>query len=123
MSIIGIDLGTTNSCVSVEHGWSETLDGVEITAVRTPHWEPSLSGIGSYETSEEPSQNWLSAPNGGVLSYHMSFPNGFSIFFQDSIGELTVDDGSEEDYTANLKILKDNSFCLFIISQNRIQFF
>lgn len=104
----------SESCVSVEHGWTEHLDGVDITAIRTPHWRPSLSGIGTYETLDEPSEDFLSAPNGGVLSFHMSFPNGFSLLFQDSIGELDVEDGSGENYFANLETLKDKETELWV---------
>ncbi|MBM75127.1 MAG: hypothetical protein CMK59_06985 [Proteobacteria bacterium] len=102
------------SCSTVVQGWTKNLDGVDLTAIRTPHWKPDLSGIGTYDVLEEPSEDYLSAPNGGVLSFHMSFPNGFSLLFQDSIGNLNVEDGSEENYTENLELLKQRNTDLWI---------
>ena len=95
-------------CQVVDQGWQAVLDGVIVTALRTPHWRPDLSGVGSYQALESPSDDLATAPNGGVISFHMVFPEGQRILIQDSMGGLDIDDGSGQSYRQNLDFVESN---------------
>lgn len=101
-------------CEVLTNGGQMMLDGVLVTAIRTPHWRPDWNGVGSFEELDEPSDNLATAPNGGLLSYHMVFPDGQVLFYQDSMGGLDVSDGSLEDYRENLGFVDSNPIDLWL---------
>jgi hypothetical protein len=82
----------------------ESIPGLVLRAARSPHWWPTVGSIGTYEILESiPEASQVgSAPNGGVLTLHLDFGQPGSVIFQNSLGPLSDDDGSEEDYRANL---------------------
>ena len=101
-------------CQIVHQGWQENLDGVEVTALRTPHWRPDWETIGSFSELSEHSEDMVSAPNGGVITYVFEFPNQQSIVFQDSMGSLDIPDGSSENYRQNLDFFEDEEISLWL---------
>ena len=101
-------------CHIVHQGWQETLDDVHITALRTPHWRPDWETVGSFSELSEHSDELISAPNGGVITYVFEFPNSQNIVFQDSMGSLDIPDGSSENYRHNLNFLEDKEISLWL---------
>jgi len=91
-------------CTVVGTGAELQLGEATMRAVRTIHFLPQF--IGSFgELDEVPAlADVWSAPNGGPISYLISFPGDepFSMFHTSSIAPIDEDDGSEEDYLANL---------------------
>ncbi len=81
---------------------------------RTIHWWPEQGGIGgAYEVleSEPDPEHLFIVPHGGVLSFLMTFTqeeDSASILFQDSLGSMDADDGSNENYRENLQQLLHN---------------
>ena len=101
-------------CHVVVQGWKDTIDGVEVTAIRTPHWRPDWEPIGSFSELEEHSEDMVSAPNGGVITYLFEFPNQQTIIFQDSMGSLDIPDDSSENYRQNLSVLQNKDIDLWL---------
>ena len=106
------------SCHRIDHGWEAVVDGVTVKAIRTSHWRPDWTGVGSYDTLTAPSDDYALAPNGGVLSFHMQFPNGQSIFFQDTMGPLNAVDGSGETYADNMAQVSELPIDLWLACGN-----
>jgi L-ascorbate metabolism protein UlaG (beta-lactamase superfamily) len=91
-------------CTVVGTGDELTLGEATVRAVRTIHFAPeSLGSFTELEEVPSPEDSWR-APAGGPISYLISFPGDdpFSLFYTNSIAPIDGDDGSGEDYTANL---------------------
>jgi len=74
-------------------------------AVRSAHSFPSSFGkFAELSAPPEPPLSKLSIPNGGTLAYLLELKADARVrfYFHDSFGDLETDDGSGEDYVANL---------------------
>lgn len=100
-----------DQCHEVTQGDQFSIGSLRVHVGRTIHWWPEQSGIGgAYEIlEEEPDPEHLFiVPHGGVLSFLMTFTeeeNSPSMLFQDSLGSIEADDGSNENYRENLQSL------------------
>ena len=92
----------------------DDIPGLVLRAARSPHWWPTVDAIGTYEILDSiPDPNEVgAAPNGGVLTFHLDFGPSGNIIFQDTLGPLTDDDGSSENYLSNLSwLVEDTTTC------------
>ena len=102
------------NCNEVRQGEQFSVGSLRVDVGRTIHWWPEQGGIGgAYEVlEEEPDPDHLFiVPHGGVLSFLMTFTqeeSSSSILFQDSLGAIDADDGSNENYRENLQSLMQN---------------
>lgn len=92
-------------CVVVGGGDSLTLGALEVRVIRVPHSLPN--SLGSYEELDAPPAAPItetSVPVGAELAYHVEVSGrpGLSLLFYDSFAPLDADDGSGEDFVANL---------------------
>ena len=105
---------TEDGCKEMTQGDEFFVGSLHVRVGRTIHWWPEQSGIGgAFEVlEEEPDPDHLFiVPHGGVLSFLLTFTeeeNSPSIFFQDSLGPLDSEDGSNENYRENLHCLVQN---------------
>ena len=85
-------------------------EDIDLRVARTPHWWPTVSGIGTHEElDDKPDEARVGdAPHGGVLTMHLNFGLHGTAVFQNTLGPLNADDGSGEDYPANLAWLVDD---------------
>jgi hypothetical protein len=96
----------SDRCFEVQQGGRFEIGNVQIQVVRSIHWWPE--GIGKYDVwteAHEPEEASM-APNGGLLSFDLSFPSQsdpISIFYQQSLDGLDGLDGSGENYRGNLE--------------------
>ncbi len=89
-------------CTVVGNGDVVEVEGVSVQAIRTIHFSPQ--GIGRFaDLDEQPTDVW-DVPVGGVVSFLFTFEGDvpFSMLYQNSLGPLDGDDGSSENYSANL---------------------
>jgi len=92
-------------CTVVGTGDELRLGEATMRAVRTIHFLPeSIGAFAELEEVPTPEDSWA-APAGGPVSYLISFPGDepFSMFYTNSISPIGGDDGSGEDYVANLE--------------------
>ena len=92
-------------CTIVGTGDEIQLGEARMRAVRTIHTLPESIGLFlELEEVPTPEESW-GAPAGGPISYLLSFSGEepFSLFYTNSISPIDGDDGSGEDYRANLE--------------------
>lgn len=101
-------------CNEMNQGDQFSIGSMHVQVARTIHWWPEQGGIGgAYEVLEDKPdpEHLFIVPHGGVLSFLMTFPEeeqAPSLLFQDSLGSIDANDGSDENYRENLQELLYN---------------
>ncbi|HCH62344.1 MAG TPA: hypothetical protein DFR83_06035, partial [Deltaproteobacteria bacterium] len=91
-------------CTEVMDGDTVAMGSATLTLVRTPHADAEQFGRhAEWETEADAGgQAASAAPHGGVLAGLLELPGGASLFYQNTLDSLDVDDGSGQDYAQNL---------------------